>query len=380
MRTPPQLAATAATLLVSALLSAAWARDTHQLIVNCSRGQTIAEALARGDPRKPMVLTIRGTCRENVAIDRDDVTILGEDQATISPSAADRPAISIAATRVRIDHLTVTGGTTGIVVAHASDVVVDKSVIQSAAQSGINLIASHARVLNSTIKNNGSDGVHLLQATAFLSKNEILSNGRSGVYLEGKSALQASENTISSNRSNGVAIYDDSFGKLISNELVANGNPPDNRASAGVHVSFARVSLETNSIRNHFGPGVLSDASSVGAASNTITGNGWGLYLYLGSTLVLGADTVSGNQSDGVVLNTNCTAQIGTATIANNGNSGVLLTFGSKLIVPLLVPTIGGNGGYGLKCTDADSSWGGGQPNFSPPNALGAVSPACTGF
>ena len=45
--------------------------------VNCDKGQTITHAL-QGFDRIPITIQVKGTCNENVEIDRDDVTLIAD--------------------------------------------------------------------------------------------------------------------------------------------------------------------------------------------------------------------------------------------------------------------------------------------------------------
>jgi parallel beta-helix repeat protein len=370
---------TAAGVLASGLPISALAMDPLTLPVDCGRGSTITKALSFTDLlHRPLVLAVRGTCNENVTITRDDVTLQGAPGASVSTTNASQPAINVkSATRVLIDGLTVNGGSFGIAVGHTLDVSITNSVIQNSTQNGINVIAGHVKILNSTIQNAGNHGVYLLEATALLSNSQIRSNAGSGLYLEDKSAVRASGNTISSNGASGVSLYGDSYGKLVgSNTITANGtNPALTRNGVDVNQSSAEIYNGIN-ITNHPWSGVAAALSKVQIAGSTISGNlGGGIFGYLGSVIVVNNGTVvTGNQGLGVLLSTNSTGQITGATIQNNTNDGIRLLFGSKLEIGSPTSDATGNGGFGLNCSDAESSVNG------LAWLVGSVSPSCTGY
>jgi len=92
-------------------------------------------------------------------------------------------------------------------------------------------------------------------------------------------------------------------------------------------------------------------------------------------------NTIANNRGFGLLLNQTSSAQVAGAGIQYNASDGILLQWGSKLFFTELPSTTGGNAGFGLRCPDAESSVVGLEKlTASPPNALGDVSPTCTGF
>lgn len=409
----PRLAAIAAAIFVSGM-SAAVSPHTQSFTVDCSRGQTISSALEQGDSRKPMVLTIRGTCNENVLIGRDDVTLQGDPKtgAMVNGPSSTLPTISVNAARVVIDRLTVTGGGQGIQVQGLWSMAITNCQIQNTALSGIYLRFGHARIVNNTIQNAGRNGVELTEGSAALLDNNLIQyNTIAGVQAQGNSTVNARGNTISANGSNGVALTLGSQGSLNGNTITVNGTDPTIRGngilvvggsqatisgntisgngtvsaeqSSGVRVSGSNAQIAGgNVITNNGRAGVLAELSVVTVLNNTITGNSdSGVIGFLGSTLNIGGGTISANSGDGVQLIANSTAQIvpGT-TIQFNLRHGIELTASSKLWLSTGAPiTVGGNAWYGLWCNDTESSVNDTSGLvFSPTNGVGGR--ACTGY
>jgi hypothetical protein len=91
--------------------------QTITYTVDCSTGQTISSAIGRGDARRPLVITVRGTCNDNVHITRDEVTPVGVSPGgTVHGPANEQPATHIQADRVLLQDLDVSGGATAVVV------------------------------------------------------------------------------------------------------------------------------------------------------------------------------------------------------------------------------------------------------------------------
>lgn len=408
MRTTRLAAALAAAVLVLGVSISVAAQEAQLFIVHCSHGQTIARALELGDARKPLVLVVRGTCKENVVITRDHVTLQGDPPRVAAVQAANPKAhaITVMATWIGINGLTVTGGLNGIWTAGVSYLSVKNSVIQNAVQAGINLNNSFGRIGGSTIKSNGSDGLMLQTAQAVVLNTEISMNAGSGIRLNGSSSLDVSGGTISANGtsgvsayrsdasitgtaitgngSNGVEAYGSSHASLQGNTITGNGTkaPNDPNFLSGVVVHASNLDLSGNQITNHPGTGVRASAATVTSNDNSVAGNaGGGVLMYPASRLVMSGDTINNNGGFGLVLSLNSVAQVLGSKVQFNTNDGIQLQFGSKLNLVAVETVSGGNSGYGLQCVDAESSVVGLQMlSFSPPNGQGGVSPGCTGF
>lgn len=379
MMSTPRLAALAVAVSVSGLSASADAQ-TQAFIVDCALGQSISSALERGDARKPLVLTVRGTCNENVTIGRDDVTLQGDPKlgGSVNGPAANASTITILANRVTIDRLTVTGGGNGLSVHGAFNAVIRNSVIQNNAQNGIFLLVGHARINSNTIQYAGSHGVSLQGGNALLSNNQIQYNTVAGVHLEQSSTVNAFNNTVSLNGSNGIELRANSQGTFTANTITGNGTRPATEAGSrnGMHVRYSRASiLDGNSITNNAVSGVGAFASDVEVSNTTITGNVLtGLNATLGSLLNVSGSTISGNGATGVNVNLSVSMIIQGTTIQNNNGHGIQLARASKLNLAGPPNDATGNTGFGIECLDAESSVG----NTNLLN--GTVSPACTGF
>ncbi len=133
---------------------------------------------------------------------------------------------------------------------------------------------------------------------------------------------------------------------------------------------------------------------------NKITGNGnsasqGGISGFLGSSLAIRDAEITGNVGAGVIASTRTSIQIQSTTIQNNvafapgTGDGIRLLLGSALFAQAPAGTVTGNAGFGLLCSDGESSAF--PPNLPPTfalpaalgigaNALGTVFPGCTGF
>jgi hypothetical protein len=208
------------------------AADPITKVVDCSRGDTIQRQIDRRNPDRELQLTIRGTCTENVTVDRDDLTLIGDGGTVIG-------TISIPGSRrVLIRTLTVSSPTgPGIFAADNAGVTVEDS----------NLVR------------NGTEGV-LVRGGAHvnLRRNRLAENGLTagpdsgrGIYAIHNGSVDASNNTIVDNRSDGVGIFNGSYARLVQNTIERNGRFA--AAESGVQVNRARIRAHGNIIRNNTG-------------------------------------------------------------------------------------------------------------------------------
>lgn len=400
--------------------------------VDCAKGETIAAALDQGDERKPMVVVVRGVCSEHVTVDRNDVTLLADPVAggTVTGPDPSRNTILVTSNRVVIDGLTVTGGRNGITASGTGGLTVrncfvhttglrgivyfqgasgtvDGCTVQNATQDGILISAANATVVNSVLSQNKAGGILVTNSasarigTSTLAQpagNTITANAASGISVQEGSSAIIGANTISANGTNPAL---GRFGIIVGDSAidVIGGNTITGNHGAGVVVTSSNVRIRNSG----FPVAMVNTISSNGASSPTNGGisaslgstlqiegatisqnTGPGIFAFLGTTLRLQNSTIAGNTSGangfGVVLSVRSSGQLFASTIQNNTLDGIRLVFGSGLFIQSPVTTVSGNGGFGLQCTDGESSVVNTGLLSLSGNLAGGVSGTCTGF
>jgi hypothetical protein len=146
--------------LCLALSGSAGAAAGKTVVVDCAKGQSVNEALA--NKAEPLVVEIRGTCVEDVAVRRDGVTLRGRSAASDGIRAAD-PADPAGlalliddADRVVVENLTISGGGRGVSLQEAGPSVV---------------------VRNCRIEDNGRFGVAAFHSVIHLEDVVVTGNG-----------------------------------------------------------------------------------------------------------------------------------------------------------------------------------------------------------
>ena len=345
--------ATLAALTAIGMLPNASAQS-NTFTVDCNRGQKIATALDQGDFRKPVVINLRGTCREFVKITRANVTLRGDPSAEIVAPNQQGDLVTVSADRVTLENLTLTGGLTGLHQDHQPSFYANNVVIQDASDLGVRVRVGDARLNNCTVQRSGNIGVFVVRGgTAILGNCQILDSGQAGVSVTQNSFVNINRSTIKRSGAQGVVLTQSSGGSIASGSTIA-----ENEGN-GVDVIESQLLVGSgNYITDNGGFGIGGHSSSIGIDDNTITGNAReGVMGYIGTTLVLHGNVISNNGASGVTSMGNSLVQIGRATIENNGNNGITLAWGAKLILEEPATTVNGNTNYALWCADKESSF-----------------------
>ncbi len=367
----------------------------------CARGATISQALTIGDERRPVVIVVDGTCNESVAVGRSDVTLRAAPGggAIVGPDAS-VDAIVVTGSRVTLDGITVTGGRNGVAAASAAGLVLRNVVVSATGRSGVSLGAgTSARIEGCTIQDNVRDGVAVDASSAAVLDTLVTRNGRIGVVVVnngaariGIDAMNAPHgSTVTQNGSSGVTASLGGSIYLAMSEVSGNGTDAAALTGrTGVSAAGGAVTLiGGNTVSGNPGGGVnasrggtitIGDASFGLSTVNTISGNGGsGVFAFMGSALNVSNAVITGNTGIGFGLSLRSQAQLASSTIQGNGD-GIRLLFGSGLFVAPGNTAVSGNSGWGIQCTDGESSVINLPLLTMTGNALGNVSPTCTGF
>jgi len=379
--------------------------------VDCAAGDTVAKALRHGDERKSLTILISGSCSEHVVINRSDIKLAAAAPgATISGPDPTIDVIRVTGSRVTIDGITVTGGRNGITADGAAGLIVQNALVQGTGRNGITYAHGASGIVDAvTVTGNARDGVAIDAAQGTVINSQINLNARFGVgAFNGGSARigidnfnNAGGNVISANASNGIHIVFGSTALIAMNQVIGNGTSTDPAAlKIGVNVTSATADfVGGNTISGNVGTGVnlvrssanFGDANFGISTVNTISGNGnstsqGGIFAFNGSSLTLRDAVISNNVAFGLVLSLRSSGQIASSTIRNNvaigpgTGDGIRLVFGSGLFGTAPIGVVTGNAGFGLNCTDGESSVINTGLLGIGANALGGVSPTCTGF
>ncbi len=403
------IGATLVSLFVLAASTTAIAQEKPSVVnVDCTQGETIFRALTRGNESKPLLVLVRGTCNETVLIDRSDVTLRGEAGfgggiAGPDPSV---DTVTVTASRVAIEDLTITGGRNGISAVGAAGMNVRNATVQSTGRNGVAFLSGASGAIDgSTIGFNARDGVAVNAAAATVRNSTIIQNARMGVtviqggaaYIGTDTTLAPAGNTISRNGGTGISVSNGATATIAMNRIEGNGaDPASTSGRSGVGITRATADIAGgNVISGNTGQGISAVSSSVSIGNpafsfssvNTITNNGdlaspggGGIFAFVGSSVVIRDAVISANKGFGLLYSVRSQGQLFSSTIQDNAGDGIRLHLGSGLFLTLPATVVSGNAGLGLECTGGESSVVNTGLLSVSGNGLGGVSPGCTGF
>ena len=374
----------------------------HTFTVDCNRGQKIATALEQGDFRKPLVINVRGTCREFVTITRANVTLRGDPAAEIVAPNQQGDLVTVSADRVTLENLTLTGGVTGLSQDHAPTFIASNVVIQDTGGVGVRVRVGDARLMTCTVQRSGGIGVSvvrggsvilsngsqvldsagagisaMLHGVMSLTDSKVLRSGAEGVVLGEGSRGNISRSEIKDSRAVGLNVGASASASVINTTISGNGTGDGPQGDGVMLWGGAQAHfMGANVIINNRDEGIdVAGAASAYIDGAKVAGNGGdGIMGYLGANLVLGNLVIEGNGAEGVSCHANCTAQMEKMSIHGNAGAGINLAFDSTLMLGEPPIDATGNGNWGLYCHDAESSVNDAQL------VIGGVSPTCTGF
>ena len=308
-------------------------------VVNCDRGQNIAEVLARAEPGDTIRVT--GTCVERVSIKTDRITLDGQGAATLDGGGG--PA-------AEFDGVVTIDG--------ASGVTIQGFTVQNGPGEGI--LGTHGAafsVRNTTVQDNGSTGVVVAEgSTAELTDCSILRNDAGiDVFTQSSAVLKGSIRT-NDNLLNGATVNGTSIIEIRGAQVEASRNGGEGLAAGSnsqlAVFGFAGSQGSTFTIDANGGGGILLGDSILNVFSEStiaITNSPLGILCGAGkiiSPFGVGRFVIE-NNGVGLDFSLDGTALlVGGLTVRNNG-TGVrgdgagVLTF---ISIPSNPSAITGNG------------------------------------
>ena len=379
-----------------------------EIDVDCSKGESIGDALERPAIfERHIIVTVKGSCAENVVIERDDVTLRADASGGgVDAPDATRPAILVnGARRARIEGLSIRGGQYGVRVTGSGAARIAEARVREAAEDGVRVDgSSSAEIDDSTVENNGQAGI-TSRATVTVRGSTVRNNGFSGVtahrggfaFLGGTLGNSiCCGNTIENNVLDGVTVADTAGAILFGNTIRGNGRGgggrhgiliidgasvrlmgdnriEDNGLVQGAQLSGAGIFVRGSTLRVGFGDLPLTPAA------NHITGNTFGIQALENATLDLRSGlNVLNNRTTGIVLQHGSRARLDTANVSNNRGHGIFVARGASVDFVGQTPNVvSGNTAFGLFCADVESKFSG---NTSGVNGNTAGQLNCTTF
>jgi hypothetical protein len=342
------------------------------------------------------LITVRGTCTENISIrNQNDLIIQAASGSTAVITNAANPAqITVqlfGSHLVAFFGLSIQGGNPGVFVNQGSDLQMFNSIIENNVGTGaIVLIKSALDLTSCVIRNNGSDGFAVGDSSAVvvMSPIQILNNNGSGAvaFSAGYIKFQGTGGHLIEGNAGWGVLADTDGHVFLQSDLptVIRNNGADGLAF--FRGSTGRIDGQTT-IENNGGVGVHVISSTVWffdtpAGGSTITGHFLGVSLTRGSDVTFnGLHQITSNGGVGIGVDRASLTLVNGAIVSNNigegilggAHSGIALSSGASVInntsagirlrhqslVGLTAPVIiRGNGGANVVCDSTSLAYG----------------------
>jgi hypothetical protein len=270
-------------LLLSALLLPVVGQAAN-LRVNCGGSSedalpTINSAIRLLNPEALNIVTVSGSCHENILIQGfDRLTLITTTGATINDASVGKsPVVDIEdSRRVTLQGFTIQGGADGVVCDLASVCYLTGNIVEgSTGQEGVLVTAgSKAFLSGNTIQDNSQRALTVNNDSRAGSESDTFKgNGRFGVVANSGAYFATLRSIIQNNGSDGILVTDHSTARLISGTIsgnAGNGVTLENAGEARFDSYAGAITVTTNG-----GNGVSVRDLSFGLFSPgaSITGN-----------------------------------------------------------------------------------------------------------
>lgn len=283
--------------------------------VRCDRGANLARAIQQA--KEYDTIEIVGTCYESVVVKTDNLSIFGNDGASIDGSQSPSEAVLLidGARHLKLEGFTVQNGSDqGILATRQAQAVLTGLTLQNNGTVGLSVDRSHLEIENLVLDNNRTGGMDAYTSSTIVVKGVVSAsnNGGDGLVANGKTFLElrGAQVTASMNAGSGVSIINDSRLQIFSfPEAQGSTINADSNGFAGVGIlgaelgvvgseyfgSGANVITASNNIIGFFAPAgaILSPHAT---AQFVATNNGVGMLMEDGaSALIIGGLNLTGN-------------------------------------------------------------------------------------
>lgn len=350
-------------LAASLLLSLAAANRVSAAVkVDCNKSQSINEALAKLSKSGPNVVTVFGTCAEDIVIEGfDDLKLVAAPGAVLNPASVSSKTVLLvnSSRRVVIDGFTFSLPTAGppapswVAEFNGSVGCVMKNLTITGG-GGIRLQRSSYVSISDSTTHNANIGIVVGNACTADVRGVVIDNtltpaprGQIGIATFGGSTALVEGVTISG------------FGQgVATGGAFAVLGPGFFDTTRPVVIQGNRVGIAVNSggLANLSGPTTITGN---GALNNDLSGGVVvtnGTFTVIGPLPETGVTAIDGNVTQGVLVLNNGFAQItGPVSVSNNGYNGVavvndgIVGFG-RIGSPLVGPTVTANGARDIFC------------------------------
>ncbi len=303
----------------------------RRLRVNCDKGHSLQRALDRRAER--LVVEFKGTCSEEVIIDRDHTTLRGA-----NPSALIVGSVTITgASNVVLENFSVRDApNAGVFVLLNSGAKLDGLTIENSAIRGILLEGSAALIGNTTVVGGSSVGILIRTSRVeFFGSVHVSECGVAGISSTDGSVVLANPADLTvDNNFLGYVTQLSSETTIANGSLIANNNNLAGIliASHGMFVhGTAVIEANDNQVFGIWVDELSAWSPFVGFGAQVSANNNGADGVKVERTATMqftNATTVENNAGKGITVD-NATLVLGGTTVSGNGGGDIELTYGS---------------------------------------------------
>lgn len=321
------------------------------LTVDCTAGQTVTAALAGAAAATgPLMITIDGVCTEAVTVARNNVQLLAATPGSglSAPAPGANVLVLQGARGVRLQGLTITGGSQGLYATAGATFEATDLDIGTAADNGVHIDRSSSGTLtNVTVHDCGATEILVDTGSSLLANGGVLERGSWGLDTDRGSHVTLRGTTI--RNLTGVGAYAGLGGSVYAQGVTVEG------CDTGIQINQGgSLELDGGTVRNNLRLGVAlhgSAASFYGGA--TITGNAQiGVGMFNGARLAVGDAVIENTTGLGLLLLGGAAVRPENLIVRGNASDGIFLHDTSVLETGSGLQVLN-NGGWGIFCAPA---------------------------
>ena len=280
--------------------------------VDCDKGRSLQKLIDFTDYfARPIEIKVLGTCYENIEINRDRISILGDGDTTIVGQVR-----VISSHGISFENLTITGPGNGLLIAGGRASLTDSSISGNTG-NGISVFQNGGvTLLNCVVEGNGRHGIMLNDSTSRIRFTEVSHNGVNGIFVLNGGTLRFV--------GGGINFHENGSGVLVTNNSSINlaGTHIGTSNPNGIEMDLGSTGIIEGSFMNANAEMGLKMSSNSSAEVNGggIEWNGlYGAWVRSHSMLRLVDAGVNNNIHHGVVVSTDSALfAIGSTRIENN--------------------------------------------------------------
>lgn len=301
--------------IAAGLILAATSAHAGARVVNCDEGDSLQTAIDSGaGSAKLLEIDLLGTCYEDVEINRDRISIIGDDDTTIVGQIR-----STSSDGIQFENLTITGPGHGLVIG-GGRVSLSNSSISGNDGHGISVFQNGTLTLyDCDVEGNGRNGILLNDAATRIRLTDVAHNGENGIFVTNGAALRFFGGSVNFHENgSGIRVINNSSIDLGASH-VGMSNPH------GIEMDLGSTGLIGDSFMNaNAEMGIFLGANSaVEVSGGGIEWNGrYGAWVRSHSTLRLIDAGVRYNVHHGVVVSTDAALFASGSTRIENNTAG----------------------------------------------------------